>query len=88
MVRLYGKAPYKFVLVHGGPGAAVVISDPDVPLAMGPQTGAELFPIEDEEVPLAALPKTGRRNANTLIFLISGAMLAALATVSRKKEEE
>ena len=22
MVRLYGKAPYKFVLVHGGPGAA------------------------------------------------------------------
>ncbi len=73
---------------NGGPGAAVVISDPDVPLAMGPQTGAELFPIEDEEVPLAALPKTGRRNANTLIFLISGAMLAALATVSRKKEEE
>lgn len=27
MVRLYGKAPYKIVLVHGGPGAIGALKD-------------------------------------------------------------
>ena len=55
---------------------------------MGPETGAVLFEIEEEDVPLAALPKTGQKHANMLIFLVSGAMLAAFAAISRKKEED
>ena len=65
-----------------------MISEPEVPLAMGPETGAVLFEIEEEDVPLAALPKTGQKHANMLIFLVSGAMLAAFAAISRKKEED
>ena len=62
----------------------MVIMPEDVPLSNLPD---EIVEIIDTNVPLAALPKTGRTNANGLVMLLSGMLLAAFAVTGKKKEE-
>ena len=73
----------------GGPGALTTITPDDVPLAILPDTTADLTMIDDGEVPLAALPKTGQGAVKgTLAMMVSGILLAFAAVGKRRKEEE
>ena len=52
-------------------------------------TTGENILIDDGEVPLAALPKTGNQSGmNAVLAMLSGMLLAAYLTISKKKDEE
>ncbi|PNV60155.1 hypothetical protein C0033_20140 [Clostridium sp. chh4-2] len=73
-----------------GPGSTT-INPTDVPLASMPNdiTTGENILIDDGEVPLAALPKTGNQvGMNAVLAMLSGMLLAAYLTISKKKDEE
>ncbi|WP_180994758.1 doubled motif LPXTG anchor domain-containing protein [Clostridium sp. chh4-2] len=73
-----------------GPGSTT-INPTEVPLASMPNdiTTGENILIDDGEVPLAALPKTGNQTGMNGVFaMLSGILLAAYLTISKKKDEE
>ena len=74
-----------------GPGSTTTINPGDVPMANLPNdnTTGENILIDDGEVPLAALPKTGNQSGmNAVLAMLSGMLLAAYLTISKKKDEE
>ena len=73
-----------------GPGTTT-INPADVPLASLPNdiTTGENILIDDGEIPLAALPKTGNPvGMHSIMAMLSGMLLAAYLTMSKKKDEE
>ncbi|MBT9774905.1 doubled motif LPXTG anchor domain-containing protein [Clostridium sp. MCC353] len=73
-----------------GPGSTT-INPTEVPLAGLPNdiTTGENILIDDGEIPLAALPKTGNQaGMNAVLAMLSGMLLAAYLTLSKKKDEE
>ena len=74
-----------------GPGSTTTINPSEVPMANLPNdiTTGENILIDDGEVPLAALPKTGNQTGMNGVFaMLSGILLAAYLTISKKKDEE
>lgn len=70
----------------GGPG--VTINPEEVPLAPLPDTSTTTT-IGENEVPLSPLPKTGETaRRGWAVMMLSGALMALAAVLSRKREEE
>lgn len=70
----------------GGPG--VTIDPEEVPLAPLPDTSTTTT-IGENEVPLSPLPKTGETaRRGWAVMMLSGALMALAAVLSRKREEE
>ncbi len=70
----------------GGPG--VTINPEEVPLAPLPDTSTTTT-IGENEVPLSPLPKTGETaRRGWAVMMLSGALMALVAVLSRKREEE